>query len=93
MPSPANIFPQSFFEYSPSLSFVSHFLFRCLTIELKYLSAKDNEETAIKQREEAVKQLQLFATDRNVGQMTRDTKLHLIVMQIRLCELVRMEEV
>lgn len=62
-------------------------------IELKYLSAKDSEETAKKQREEAVKQLQLFATDRKVAQMTRDTQLHLIVMKVRVCKLVRLEEV
>ena len=62
-------------------------------IELKYLSAKDSEEEARKQWDEGVEQVRRYASDRKVEVMTRDTELHLLVMQVRVCELVRLEEV
>ena len=62
-------------------------------IELKYLSAKDSEQEAQRQWDEAVDQLRKYAADRKVEQMTRDTELHLIVMQVRVYELVRLEEI
>ena len=62
-------------------------------IELKYLSANDGENKAQEQWDKASEQLREYAPDRKVGQMTRHTELHLIVMQVRVCELVRLEEV
>ena len=62
-------------------------------LELKYLSAKDSEQEAQRQWDEAVDQLRKYAADRKVEQMTRDTELHLIVMQVRVYELVRLEEI
>ena len=62
-------------------------------LELKYLKALDSEEEAQKQWDEAVSQVRRYATDRKVGVMTRDTELHLLVMQVRVCELVRLEEI
>ena len=62
-------------------------------LELKYLKASDSEEEAQKQWDEGVSQVQRYATDRKVEVMARDTELHLLVMQVRVCELVRMEEV
>ena len=62
-------------------------------LELKYLSAKDSEHEAQKQWDEAVGQLRQYAADPKVEQMTRDTELHLIVMQVRVYELVRLEEI
>lgn len=62
-------------------------------LELKYLSAKDNEHEAQKQWNEAVDQLRQYAADPKVEQMTRDTELHLLIMQVRVYELVRLEEI
>lgn len=62
-------------------------------IELKYLSAKDSETKAEAQWQEAVGQIKRYATGPRVLQLVRGTELHLIIMQFRGCELVRMEEV
>ena len=62
-------------------------------IELKYLTAKDTEATAEQQWTEAIDQVRRFTADRKVQQMTRDTELHLICMQMRTMELLRIEEV
>ena len=62
-------------------------------LELKYLKANDSEEEAHKQWDEGVSQVRRYATDRKVELMTRDTELHLLVMQVKVCELVRLEEV
>ena len=62
-------------------------------LELKYLKASDSEEELRKQWDEGVEQVRRYATDRKVELMTRDTELHLMVMQVRVCELVRLEEV
>ena len=62
-------------------------------IELKYLSAKDSEHEAQKQWDEGMEQLRRYAADRKVEVMARDTELHLLVMQVRVCEPVRLEEV
>ena len=62
-------------------------------VELKYLTAKDSEAKAEEQWAEAVDQVRQYVQDRKVQQMTRDTELHLIRMQMRLTELIRIEEV
>ena len=62
-------------------------------IELKYLTAKDNDATAEQQWAEAIEQVRRYTADRKVQQMTRDTELHLIRMQMRTTELMRIEEV
>ena len=62
-------------------------------IELKYLTAKDTEATAEQQWTEAIDQVRRYTADRKVQQMTRDTELHLIRMQMRTTELLRIEEV
>ena len=62
-------------------------------IELKYLTAKDTEAKAEEQWQEAVDQVRRYTADRKVQQMTRDTELHLIRMQMRTTELLRIDEV
>ncbi len=62
-------------------------------VELKYLSAKDSEAKAEQQWQEAVTQICDYAKAPRVSQLKQGTKLHLIVMQFRGHELVRMEEV
>ena len=62
-------------------------------IELKYLTAKDTEATAEEQWAEAVDQVRRYTADRKVRQMTKDTELHLIRMQMRTTELLRIDEV
>ena len=62
-------------------------------IELKYLTAKDTEATAEEQWAEAIDQVRRYTADRKVRQMTRDTELHLIRMQMRTTELLRIDEV
>ena len=62
-------------------------------IELKYLTAKDSEATAEQQWAEAIDQVRRYTADRKVQQMTRDTELHLIRMQMRTTELLRIDEV
>ena len=62
-------------------------------IELKYLTAKDAEATAEQQWTEAIDQVRRYTADRKVQQMTRDTELHLIRMQMRTTELLRIDEV
>ena len=62
-------------------------------VELKYLTAKDTEATAEEQWQQVAEQVRKYVNDRKVQQMTIDTELHLIRMQMRLTELVRIEEV
>ena len=62
-------------------------------IELKYLTAKDTDATAEEQWAEAIEQVRRYTADRKVQQMTVDTELHLIRMQMRTTELLRIEEV
>ena len=62
-------------------------------IELKYLTAKDNDATAEQQWAEAIEQVRRYTADRKVQQMTKDTELHLIRMQMRTTELMRIDEV
>lgn len=62
-------------------------------LELKYLTAKDSAEKAEAQWQEAVEQIKRYAAGPRVRQMVQGTKLHCIVMQLRGCELERLEEV
>ncbi|WP_456086429.1 ATP-binding protein [Parabacteroides sp.] len=62
-------------------------------VELKYLSSKAPESKAESQWQEAVEQIKQYAVGPKVRQMIQHTRLHLIVMQFRGCELERMEEI
>ena len=62
-------------------------------VELKYLSAKDSEEKATQQWQEAVEQIKGYADAPRVRQLIQTTQLHCIIMQFRGCELERMEEI
>ena len=62
-------------------------------IELKYLTANASEQEAQKQWEEGVSQACRYSADHKVTLMAQGTKLHLIVLQMRVCELARVEEV
>ena len=62
-------------------------------LELKYLSKNDGPQWAERQWDEAIGQVRTYAADRKVALMTRDTTLHLLAMQVRGSELVRLEEV
>ena len=62
-------------------------------VELKYLKASEGDEAAERQWQEAVAQIRHYATDRKVAVMSRGTTLHLLIVQVRNYNLVRMEEV
>ena len=62
-------------------------------VELKYLKASEDDEEAERQWQEAVRQIRHYATDRKVAVMSRDTTLHLLIVQVRAYEVVRLEEV
>ena len=62
-------------------------------VELKYLKASEGDEAAERQWQEAVRQIRHYATDRKVAVMSRNTTLHLLIVQVRNYNLVRMEEV
>jgi len=62
-------------------------------VEIKYLSSKDSEAKAEAQWQEAVEQIKRYAAAPKVRQLVQNTELHCIVMQLRGCELERMEEV
>ena len=62
-------------------------------LELKYLSKSDTDEKAARQWSEAVEQIKGYGQGERVQAMVAGTELHLIVTQIRGCDLVRLEEV
>ena len=62
-------------------------------IELKYLAANACEEAAESQWQEAIAQIRHYATDRKVAAMSQGTQLHLLIMQVRAYQLLRLEEV
>ena len=62
-------------------------------LELKYLTARGTEAEAERQWADAAVQVRRYVRDRKVEQMARDTELHLIAMQMRGSELLRIEEV
>ena len=62
-------------------------------IELKYLSVSEGKDKEEEQRQEAIGQLRHYATDRKVALLGKGTTLHLLIMQVRGYELVRLEEI
>ena len=62
-------------------------------LELKHLTARNTEAEAERQWTDATAQVRRCARDRKVGELARDTQLHLIAMQMRGSELLRIEEV
>jgi hypothetical protein len=62
-------------------------------IELKYLSVKDYDSQADKQWNEAVEQIHGYAKGEKVFQLSHGTKLHLLIIQFKGWEVVRMEEI
>ena len=62
-------------------------------LELKYLKQEDTETVAERQWQEATDQILEYAQAPIVQKMTEGTRLHLLILQIRGCEMVRVEEV
>lgn len=62
-------------------------------IELKYLSVKDYDSQADRQWNEAVEQIHGYAKGEKVFQLSHGTKLHLLIIQFKGWEVVRMEEI
>ena len=62
-------------------------------LELKYLTARGTEAEAERQWADAAAQVRRYARDRKVEQMAQNTELHLITMQMRGTELLRIEEI
>ncbi len=62
-------------------------------LELKYLKADATEAEAERQWAEAVEQIRGYAEGPRVRQLIRDTQLHLIVMQVKGCEMLRTDEI
>lgn len=65
----------------------------CYIIEMKYLPKKDYAEKAEQQWNEAVEQINIYATAPRVEALRQGTQLHKIVMQFAGWELMRMEEI
>ncbi len=62
-------------------------------LELKYLKTDATQAAAERQWTEAVEQIRGYAEGPRVSQFIRDTQLHLIVMQVKGCEMMRTEEI
>ena len=62
-------------------------------LELKYLKADATEADAASQWQEAVEQIRQYAQGCRVSYYVGDTQLHLLIMQIKGYETIRMEEV
>ena len=62
-------------------------------LELKYLKTDATDAEAEKQWSEAVTQIKVYATDKKLQSMLHGTKLHLIVVQIKGYDTVRIEEI
>jgi len=62
-------------------------------LELKYLKTDATAAEAQKQWAEAVDQIKHYAEGPKVRLMIQHTQLHLIVVQIRGCRLLKMEEI
>lgn len=65
----------------------------CYIIEMKYLPKKDYAEKVEQQWNEAVEQINIYATAPRVEALRQGTQLHKIVMQFAGWELMRMEEI
>ncbi len=62
-------------------------------LELKYLKTDATEAEAERQWAEATEQIRGYAEGPRVRQLIRDTQLHLIVMQVKGCKMMRTEEI
>ena len=62
-------------------------------LELKYLKTDATEAEATLQWTDAVAQIKTYATDRKLQSMLHGTQLHLIVVQIKGYDVVKMEEI
>ena len=62
-------------------------------LELKYLKTDATEAEAERQWAEAVEQIRGYAEGTRVHQLIRDTQLHLIVMQVKGCKMLRTDEI
>ena len=62
-------------------------------LELKYLSVNASEKEAEKQWHEAEEQIRHYAKGQMVEKMRRGTQLHLLIMQIRGYEMIKMGDV
>ena len=62
-------------------------------LELKYLRTDATDAEAARQWTEAVAQIKTYATDRKLQSMLHGTQLHLIVVQIKGYDVVKMEEI
>ena len=62
-------------------------------LELKYLKTNATDAEAAQQWTEAVAQIKTYATDRKLQTMLHGTQLHLIVVQIKGYDVVKMEEI
>jgi len=62
-------------------------------LELKYLKADATDAEAAHQWTDAVAQIKTYAADRKLQSMLHGTQLHLIVVQIKGYDVVKMEEI
>ena len=62
-------------------------------VELKYLKTDATDDTAQKQWDEAVEQIRGYGKGEKVKALCGKTQLHLIVAQIKNCDLHRLEEI
>jgi len=62
-------------------------------IELKYLKTDATDAEAERQWQEAVGQVKRYGADEDVQKLTAATNLHLIAMQMKGAELLRLEEI
>ena len=62
-------------------------------LELKYLKTDATDAEAAQQWTEAVAQIKTYATDRKLQTMLHGSQLHLIVVQIKGYDVVKMEEI
>ena len=62
-------------------------------LELKYLKTDTTEAEAVQQWTEAVAQIKTYAADRKLQTMLHGTQLHLIVVQIKGYDVVKIEEI
>ncbi len=62
-------------------------------IELKYLKADATDEVAARQRQEAEAQIRQYGQGSRVALLSRDTQLHLVIVQFRGPKLLRLDDV
>ena len=62
-------------------------------IELKYLKANATDEESARQWQEAEAQIRQYGAGSRVALLSRDTQLHLVIVQFRGPKLLRLEEI